>query len=494
MALSPSLYLKPRNRLFTVAGILLLAILSVATFYYIGTHRANATANFIPGNIISDAKMSDINAMGEADIRAFINHYNRNCAASNPLCLRNYTEEGKDAARIIFEVSREQRINPQVILVTIEKENSLVTQGSAWSKTQGAYNSAMGYNCPDSTPGRCGPGEQGFLRQVTWGATMYRAILDGGNSWSNRYASGTRWYTPYNLGPNTVQWSPNASCGSSTVHIENRATQALYNYTPYRPNQAALNAGYGLGDGCSAYGNRNFYLLMRDWFSYIASPNAYSWAMQSQKLYFDEARTQELPYNPMLNRGQTVYVEIKATNTGGITWNRTNTYLATERDKNRISGFRDNSWPSSNRAAQLVESQVTPGGVGTFRFTMTTPQAIGSYNEYFNIVLEGATWLNDIGMYIPIRTTNSRNIQLFLDSDRKIGLINNQAYLNEPVYARATISNNTGRVLPSHTAIATTNPNDRTSDLYHPSWTSSNRVARLGSQLQHGQNTTVDFT
>ena len=220
MALSPSLYFKPRNRLLIAVGVLLVVFAAAAT-YYVTTRPADATANFIPGNIISDAKMSDMNAMGESDIRAFINHYNRNCAANNSLCLRNYTEEGKDAARIIFEASREQRINPQVILVTIQKEQGLVTHTSP---QQWMYNSAMGYACPDSTPGRCGAEQQGFLRQVIWGSTMYRAILDGGNSWSNRYASGTRWYTPYNLGTNTVQWSPTASCGSSTVYIENRAT------------------------------------------------------------------------------------------------------------------------------------------------------------------------------------------------------------------------------------------------------------------------------
>src|SRR5699024_261440 len=35
---------------------------------------------------------------------------------------------------------------------------------------------------------------------------------------------------------------------------------------PYQPNRAALNAGYGTGDGCSAYGNRNFYNYFTDWF------------------------------------------------------------------------------------------------------------------------------------------------------------------------------------------------------------------------------------
>ena len=48
--------------------------------------------------------------------------------------------------------------------------------------------------------------------------------------------------------------------------IKNKATAALYYYTPYVPNSAALGAGWGLGNSCSAYGNRNFYLYFTTWF------------------------------------------------------------------------------------------------------------------------------------------------------------------------------------------------------------------------------------
>jgi hypothetical protein len=73
------------------------------------------------------------------------------------------------------------------------------------------------------------------------------------------------WYTPYILGNNYIQYNPSSSCGGSTVNIQNRATQALYNYTPYQPNQGALNAGWGTAS-CGSYGNRNFYLYFVKWF------------------------------------------------------------------------------------------------------------------------------------------------------------------------------------------------------------------------------------
>jgi hypothetical protein len=63
-----------------------------------------------------------------------------------------------------------------------------------------------------------------------------------------------------------VRYHPNSACGTVPVYIQNQATAGLYNYTPYTPNEAALRAGYGTGDGCSAYGNRNFFSYFTDWF------------------------------------------------------------------------------------------------------------------------------------------------------------------------------------------------------------------------------------
>ena len=59
---------------------------------------------------------------------------------------------------------------------------------------------------------------------------------------------------------------PRPACGTSDVFIEGKATAGLYSYTPYRPNLAALINLYGLGDSCSSYGNRNFWVYFSDWF------------------------------------------------------------------------------------------------------------------------------------------------------------------------------------------------------------------------------------
>lgn len=131
----------------------------------------------------------------------------------------------------------------------LEKEQGLITDSYPNSYN---YRAATGYGCPDTAA--CDTKYYGFKNQVRNAAAMFRSVLDGG--WSNYPAGRT----------NYVQYHPNRNCGGTNIYIENRATSALYRYTPYQPNSAALSAGYGTGDTCSSYGNRNFYMYFTDWF------------------------------------------------------------------------------------------------------------------------------------------------------------------------------------------------------------------------------------
>jgi len=166
-------------------------------------------------------------------------------------CLENYTENGLSAAQIIYNTAQKYQINPQVLIVLLQKEQGLVTD--TWPLPS-QYRTATGYGCPDTAA--CDSTYYGFTNQLTWAATMYRAVLNQSSTW----------YSPYVLGNNFVQWNPNSSCGGSTVNIQNLSTVALYDYTPYQPNQASLDAGYGGPVTCGSYGNRNFYLYFTDWF------------------------------------------------------------------------------------------------------------------------------------------------------------------------------------------------------------------------------------
>ena len=239
---------------------------------------------FDAGYIISDYQMSNYNAMNEAEIQSFLTAKNP-CANSNYSYYlqlsanKNYTwhwanghfvclsEErfgdgetigsGDTAAHIIWQAAQDYRINPQVLLVLLQKETGLITDPIP---NNGDYRKATGYGCPDTAA--CSSKYYGFKNQVRNAAALFRTVLDGG--WTN-----------YPLGNNYVQYNPNAGCGGSVVNIRSLATSALYRYTPYQPNVAALNAGYGYGDGCSAYGNRNFYSYFEDWFGGITIEAGY---------------------------------------------------------------------------------------------------------------------------------------------------------------------------------------------------------------------------
>lgn len=255
----------------------------VATLSFLaarGMHHSSAASlnNFKPGNIISDAVMSNYNSMSVAEIQAFLTSKNscKNTSASQYQSLKaqypnldwhfenghfvclseelfgdgTVIGEGQTAAEIIYQAAQDYRINPQVLIVLLEKEQSLITD--TYPNTR-QYRSATGYGCPDTAA--CDTKYYGFKNQVRNAAALFRNVLDNGYSVYPEQKAGV--YIGYN---------PNSACGRSEVYIENRATAALYRYTPYQPNAAALNAGYGTGDSCSAYGNRNFYLLFTDWF------------------------------------------------------------------------------------------------------------------------------------------------------------------------------------------------------------------------------------
>lgn len=277
-------------RRVVLAGVAALCVSLTPMLVAAPPAQAAAVTGFNPGNIIDDSLFYNGNAMSAAEVQSFLNQKLSNCLigtspylpgalspsgsgniiASN--CLKGFKQTttsraadsycngyvgvaNESAAAIIAKVGQSCGISQKVLLVMLEKEQSLVTD--SWPVTR-QYNYALGMNCPDSGPGNsanCDADSAGFALQLYLGARQLK-VYKGNPGWFN--------YRPFQY--NTIQWHPNAGCGTSSVYIENWATASLYIYTPYRPNQAALNAGWGTGDGCSSYGNRNFYLFYTNWF------------------------------------------------------------------------------------------------------------------------------------------------------------------------------------------------------------------------------------
>ena len=260
------LHIKHTVRSRAVIAIVFVAVsLVFSSWLYLQFQRPVDAAdlrNFDAGNIMSDAVMSNKDSMSEMQIQSFLEGKNscnntdigrasqyHNVKDGKFVCMAKETFGGESAAHIIWQAGQDYSINPQVLIVLLQKEQGLVTD--TWP-TSIQYNRATGYGCPDTAP--CDTQYYGLKNQIRLSAALFRSVLNGG-------------YSNYPIGDNYILYNPNRACGGSIVNIKNRATSALYRYTPYQPNQLALNAGYGASnDGCGAYGNRNFWLYFTDWF------------------------------------------------------------------------------------------------------------------------------------------------------------------------------------------------------------------------------------
>ena len=255
------------NKKFFIVIFLFFAIATLSFLLAQNPHETNAAdlSNFNAGNIISDYVMSNYSSMSESEIQAFLKSknscddtrtylasyypgYNYHVENGHFVCMADESFDGESAAHIIWQAAQDYQINPQVIIVLLQKEQGLITD--TWPNHR-QYLSATGYACPDTAS--CDSKYYGFKNQVRNAAKTFRSVLDG--DWTN-----------YSVGWNYILYSPYSGCGGSNIYIENLATAALYRYTPYQPNSEAISAGYGIGNYCSSYGNRNFYSYFSDWF------------------------------------------------------------------------------------------------------------------------------------------------------------------------------------------------------------------------------------
>ncbi len=179
-------------------------------------------AEFNPNIIISDAELVDSKSMDLESIKSFLSKRNGT--------LKSYMTVDKDgaiksASETFFEVSNRWLINPKYLLVLVQKEQSLLESSNP---TQRQYDAATGYGCPDS--GGCDERWKGFYRQVNSAAAQTRYYMDH--------------IDEFNFRP-----GKSYTISGQNVIPENKATAALYNYTPH------------------IHGNKNFWSLYNKYFS-----------------------------------------------------------------------------------------------------------------------------------------------------------------------------------------------------------------------------------
>ena len=191
-----------------------------------------ATSSFNMNFVVADDLFTDFASMTADGIQEFLN--------GQPGVLKSYTLNGQKASQIIFAAAQTNRINPKVILTTIQKESGMVTRTSfntsGYSGSQQYYLDWITfYGWCDS----CSSGtNKGFANQVNATAAAYRRYLD-------QIADPNYPFTSTGWGPNLQK---NLQCIQSdydggrqlctpnttiTIIPANAATAALYTYTPH---------------------------------------------------------------------------------------------------------------------------------------------------------------------------------------------------------------------------------------------------------------------
>ncbi len=250
--------------------------------------------NFDPGLLISDAAFEDAATFGSAaGVQQFLQGRGSLLANTSQdflIKLREPTDIDwktrledprpslsrlRTAAELIYDASTAAGINPQVILVTLQKEQSLITGSFSGDSLQARLDRALGYGCPDNQP--CQASFLGFYNQLfgTFDAEGSRWIgapkalmrsftytMDGArvargplvDAEARAFGSGP--FVRMSKKGDTVIFENTlggfAGVGSpQTVTMKNFATTALYRYTPHVFN-----------------GNYNFWRFYNTWFKY----------------------------------------------------------------------------------------------------------------------------------------------------------------------------------------------------------------------------------
>lgn len=236
---------------------------------------------FNPNKIIDDTVFADTQTFGDATgIQKFLESKNSVLANTSPDFLQKLKEPTitmlkqtledphpnlgrlRSAAELIWDSSQSSGLNPQVIIVKLQKEQGLITnhQNDSPEKLQRALDFALGFGCPDST-GCKDSLFPGFYFQLF-------GNLDAGG---NRYVGAAKslmksFNTEGGRGP-SVNGAPakvgdiitldntlggyDGVAASQSIQIANKATAALYRYTPHIYN-----------------GNYNFWKYFNEWFRY----------------------------------------------------------------------------------------------------------------------------------------------------------------------------------------------------------------------------------
>lgn len=175
------------NRNLTLIGLAVLIVSGFAAVPFA------ASAAYDPNDVITDYELVR-QSMSRSQIQSFLQYKGS--------CLKSYSYGGHSAAWLIYNYGAAYSINPQIVLATLQKEQSLVTSGSCSSN---ALAWAMGWGTRSN-----------FGDQIKYGTRQFRKYYDNPQNYNFQKGETTR------------------TADGADVTPANKATAGQFNYTPYR--------------------------------------------------------------------------------------------------------------------------------------------------------------------------------------------------------------------------------------------------------------------
>lgn len=204
--------------------------------------------------------------------------------------------------------------------------------------------------------------------------------INGDNSTFSALGMNVGWLAPNRVAAQTEAAVAPGATGTFTFSVRAPSTPGVYRI-PLRP----------VVDGTAWMEDQGVYLLVTSDLGYHSH-----WAAQS-------------PY-PTLAPGATSGVlAVQFTNTGTKPWVKgvlgQQANLGVVGDVTTWASL-GAGWLSANRVAAQSEANVAPGAVGTFSFQVVAPAVPGVYRIALRPVIDGATWMEDDGVFLVITVAN----------------------------------------------------------------------------------------
>lgn len=167
------------------------------------TEDYTLSRNIVFERLIENFEFESQTTMSQRDIQEFLERKGS--------CLKN-PYRGTYPSEIIYSVCREYGINPKLMLVTFQKEQSLISRRSASEST---LDWALGVGCYDN--GTKNSRYRGFEKQIASAARIYRHWFDDGK----------------NIDVTENGYRMKVNYGTTYQYMENEASYSLYRYTPH---------------------------------------------------------------------------------------------------------------------------------------------------------------------------------------------------------------------------------------------------------------------